>query len=67
MSGRRIYDDQLHPRFVTFSCYRRRRLFDHAGAHQVVMSLLATELAGYFKTIDRKDPFRQPTYCPFNL
>ena len=119
MSRRRIYDDELHAQFVTFSCYQRRRLLDHARARQVVISLLATELAthegtccgfvvmpdhvhaivwfpesgrmshfmkqwkqkssvqlkklvrgqlaGYFKTIDRKDPFWQPRYYPFNL
>ncbi len=45
MSKRRIYDDELHAQFVMFSCYRRRRLLDHARARQVVMGLLATELA----------------------
>ena len=45
MSRRCIYDDELHAQFVTFSCYRRRRLLDHARARQVVISLLATELA----------------------
>jgi len=50
MSGRRIYDDQLHAQFVTFSCYRRRRLLDHAGTRQVVISLLATELAAHVGT-----------------
>ncbi len=44
MPGRRIYDDELHAQFVTFSCYHRRRLLDHARARQVVISLLATEL-----------------------
>ncbi len=119
MSRRCIYDDELHAQFVTFSCYRRRRLLDHARTRQVVISLLATELAthegtccgfvvmpdhvhaivwfrepgrlshfmkqwkqkssvqlkklvrgqlaGYFKTIDRKDPFWQPRYYPFSL
>ena len=67
MSRRCIYDDELHAQFVTFSCYRRRRLLDHARARQVVISLLATELAGYFKTINRKDPFWQPRYYAFNL
>ncbi len=119
MPRRRIYDDELHAQFVTFSCCKRRRLLDHARARQVVIGLLATELAthegtccgfvvmpdhvhaivwfhepgrlsrfmkqwkqkssvqlkklvrgqlaGYFKTIDRKDPFWQPRYYPFNL
>ena len=29
MSRRRIYDDELHAQFVTFSCYQRRRLLGH--------------------------------------
>lgn len=45
MPNRRIYDDELHAQFVTFSCYRRRRLLDHARSRQVVLSLLASELA----------------------
>ena len=36
MAKRRIYDDELHAQFVTFSCYRRRRLLDHPSARQVV-------------------------------
>jgi len=61
MSRRRIYDDELHAQFVTFSCYRRRRLLDHARARQVVMSLPTTELATHEGT------FWQPRYYPFNL
>ena len=67
MSRQCIYDDELHAQFVTFSRYRRRRLLDHARARQIVISLLAAELAGYFKTTDRKDPFWQPRYYPLNL
>ena len=80
MSRRRVCDDELHAQFVTFSCYRRRRLLDHARARQVVISLLATELAthegiccgfvvmpDHVHAIDRKDPFWQPRYYPFNL
>ena len=44
MAKRRIYDDELHAQFVTFSCYRRRRLLDHPRARQVVMGVLADEL-----------------------
>ncbi len=43
--------------FVTFSCYHHRHLLDHVRG----------QLVGYFKTIDRKDPFWQPRYYPFNL
>ena len=32
MAKRRIYDDELHVQFVTFSCYRRRRSLDHPRA-----------------------------------
>ncbi|HUT91003.1 MAG TPA: transposase [Thermoguttaceae bacterium] len=44
MTERRIYDDELHAQFVTFSCYRRRRLLDHPRARQIVISVLADEL-----------------------
>ncbi|HUT12295.1 MAG TPA: hypothetical protein VMY42_17490 [Thermoguttaceae bacterium] len=29
MTERRIYDDEFHAQFATFSRYRRRRLLDH--------------------------------------
>ena len=32
MARRRIYDDECHAQFVTFSCYRRRLLLDHVHA-----------------------------------
>ena len=44
MVKRRIYDDELHAQFVTFSCYRRRRLLDHPRARQIVIGMLAAEL-----------------------
>ena len=44
MSERRVYDDERHAQFVTFSCYRRRRLLAHPRARQVVMGMLAEEL-----------------------
>ncbi len=44
MAKRQIYDDELHAQFVTFSCFRRRRLLDHPYPRQVVMGLLAEEL-----------------------
>ena len=119
MAERRIHDDELHAQFVTFSCYRRRRLLDHPRARQVVMGVLTDELQKregicrgfvvmpdhvhaivwfpevgclssfmqnwksrssrqlktfvrgrmpeYAKSIDRKEPFWQPKYYPFNL
>ena len=44
MAKRQIYDDERHAQFVTFSCYRRRRLLDHPRARQVVVGVLAEEL-----------------------
>ena len=44
MAKRRIYDDELHAQFVTFSCYRRRRSLAHPRARQIVMGVLAAEL-----------------------
>jgi len=45
MAHRRIYDDERHAQFVTFSCYGRRRLLDHPRARQIVVAVLAEELA----------------------
>jgi putative transposase len=44
MTTRRIYDEELHAQFVTFSCYHRRRLLDHPYCRQVVIAILAEEL-----------------------
>jgi REP-associated tyrosine transposase len=44
MADRRIHDDELHAQFVTFSCYRRRRLLDHPRTKQIVIAILAAEL-----------------------
>lgn len=119
MTNRRVYDNELHAQFVTFSCYRRRRLLDHPRGKQIVISFLAEELSArdgvcpgfvvmpdhvhaiiwfpepgqlisfmkqwkqrtslqlkkfvrgqldqYARSFDRKDPFWQPRYFPFNL
>ena len=45
MNKRRIYDDELHAHFITFSCYRRRKLLDHDRAKRVVLSVLNSQLA----------------------
>ncbi|MFN0199293.1 MAG: REP-associated tyrosine transposase [Planctomycetaceae bacterium] len=44
MHKRRIYDEESHAHFVTFSCYRRRRLLDHDLAKQIVLSVLSGQL-----------------------
>jgi len=46
MGTRTIYDDELHAHFVTFSCYRRRRLLDDDRAKRVVLGVLNAQLAG---------------------
>jgi len=46
MGTRAIHDDQLHAHFVTFSCYRRRRLLDHDRAKRVVLGVLNSQLTG---------------------
>jgi putative transposase len=46
MRTRAIHDDALYAHFVTFSCYRRRRLLDHDRAKQVVLGVLNSQLAG---------------------
>ena len=45
MATRKIYDDELYAHFVTFSCYRRRRLLDHDQAKRVVLGVLNSQLA----------------------
>jgi putative transposase len=44
MMKRRIYDDELHAHYVTFSCYKRRRLLDHDQAKRIVLDVLKTQL-----------------------
>ena len=48
MSKRRIHDDELHAHFITFSCYRRRRLLDHDGGKRILLGVLNSQL-------DRRD------------
>lgn len=45
MSRQRIYDAELFAHFVTFSCYRRRRLLDHDRAKRIVLGVLNSQLA----------------------
>ena len=44
MSKRRIYDNELYAHFVTFSCYKRRRLLDNDHARRIVLGVLNSEL-----------------------
>jgi len=41
---RKIFDNLNHGYFVTFSCYRRRRLLDNDRAKGIVVHFLATQL-----------------------
>src|SRR4030042_1617956 len=41
---RKVFDEDLYAHFVTFSCYRRRRLLDHDETKQVVVQTLRTQL-----------------------
>jgi putative transposase len=45
MVRKRTYDREGHAHFVTFSCYRRRRLLDHDRAKRVVLEVLNSQLA----------------------
>jgi putative transposase len=45
MRTRTVYDDELHAHFVTFSCYRRRRLLDDDRPKRVVLGVLNSQLA----------------------
>ncbi|MEX1096786.1 MAG: transposase [Planctomycetales bacterium] len=42
---RRIFDSEGHAQFVTFSCYRRRRLLDDDRCKRIVIGTLGAELA----------------------
>ncbi|MBI4962929.1 MAG: transposase [Desulfomonile tiedjei] len=43
--SRRIYDEPGHVHFVTFSCFKRRRLLDDDHAKSIVTGNLARQLA----------------------
>jgi putative transposase len=45
MAERRIYDREGHAHFVTFSCYRRRRLLELDRARRIVLGVLNSQLA----------------------
>jgi putative transposase len=45
MNRRRIYDEEGHAFFITFSCYHRRRLLDHPAVRDGFVRLLAETLA----------------------
>ncbi len=45
MRNRVIADKELHAHFVTFSCYRRRRLLDDDAAKRIVLDVLNSLLA----------------------
>lgn len=44
MASRRIYDEEGHAFFVTFSCYHRRRLLDHPTVRDKFLELLVDAL-----------------------
>ena len=44
---RRVYQDELDVHFVTFSCYKRRKLLSPDRAKRIVISLLAARLGRY--------------------
>lgn len=44
MVTKRTHDREGHAHFVTFSCYRRRRLLDHDEAKKLVLGVLDSQL-----------------------
>ena len=44
MTRRRIFDNERHVHFVTFSCFRHRRLLDHNRSKSIVVAALASQL-----------------------
>ena len=47
MPRRQIYDQEKHAQFITFSCYRRRRMLDCEPLRDTLLELLAQKLAEY--------------------
>ncbi len=45
MTSKRIFDEEGHAHFVTYSCYRRRRLLDHDRSKKVVLGVLRSQLS----------------------
>jgi putative transposase len=45
MPTRQVYDSERHAHFLTFSCYKRRRLLDSDRAKKVVLGVLNSQLA----------------------
>jgi putative transposase len=44
MNRRTNHDDEPHAHFLTFSCYRRRRLLDHDRPKRIVLGVLNSQL-----------------------
>jgi putative transposase len=42
---RRIFDDERHAQFITFSCYKRRKLLNPDRAKRIVIGTLGSQLA----------------------
>lgn len=45
MSQRHVYDQEHHAHFVTFSCYKRRKLLNPERAKRIVIGILGSRLA----------------------
>jgi hypothetical protein len=46
MRSWRVYDKERHAHFLTFSCYKRRRLLDVDRAKKIVLGVLGRERDG---------------------
>ena len=44
MTVRKLYRDKLYAHFVTFTCYRRRRLLDHSAARTILLDIFRSQL-----------------------
>ena len=45
MSHRIIYDTESHAHFITFSCYKRRRILDEDVHKKIVIGVMGSQLA----------------------
>lgn len=50
MATRNVYDSERHAQFVTFSCFRRRRMLDREPLRDALLDILAKKLADHSGT-----------------
>jgi hypothetical protein len=52
----RIYDDEKHAQFITFSCYKRRKLLNFYPAKRIVIVAAMIFVGGWRRILSLRDP-----------